>query len=103
MVRSSVARGSAYTNAYRPSVRPAAATPSFVLTDEQDAALGAFTQGEGMVLEALAGTGKTSTLKVLANSTTRSGLYLVYNKAGAVEAEGAFPSTTACSTVHSLA
>ena len=102
-MRSSVARGSAYTNAYRPSVRPAAAPPSFVLTDEQDAALGAFTQGEGMVLEALAGTGKTSTLKVLANSTTRSGLYLVYNKAGAVEAEGAFPSTTACSTVHSLA
>src|SRR5690554_2896199 len=57
-----------------------------------------------MVLEAAAGTGKTSTLKLLSAATPdRHGLYLAFNKSVAVEAQASFPDNTTCSTVHSLA
>jgi hypothetical protein len=76
---------------------------SFSPTPEQTAALDAFATGKDMVLEAGAGTGKTSTLKLMAESTDRRGLYLAYNKAIQKEAEGSFPSNVNCRTAHSLA
>lgn len=76
---------------------------SFSPTQEQAAILEAFATGQDMVVEAGAGTGKTSTLRLLGESTDRTGLYLAYNKAIQKEAEGSFPSNVECRTAHSLA
>ena len=55
-------------------------------TDEQHAAVTAFASGEDLVIVAGAGTGKTSTLRMLADATSRRGLYLAepspYARAG---------------------
>lgn len=72
-------------------------------TDEQAAAMDAFRSGEDLVLEAGAGTGKTSTLKLLAGIAEDRGLYLAYNKAIATEAGSAFPPHVPARTAHSLA
>lgn len=76
---------------------------AFAPTPEQQACLDAFATGEDMVIEAGAGTGKTSTLKLLAASTDRKGLYIAYNKAIATDAAASFPENVACKTAHSLA
>src|SRR4051812_31130338 len=76
---------------------------NFTPTDEQVAALDAFATGEDMVLEAGAGTGKTSTLKLMADSTDRRGVYLAYNRAIADDAKGDFPRTVKVGTAHSFA
>lgn len=76
---------------------------SFAPTDEQQAIISAFATGESMVVTAGAGTGKTSTLRLLADSTEGKGLYLAYNKAIQLEADGTFPSNCSCRTAHSLA
>jgi superfamily I DNA/RNA helicase len=77
---------------------------SFSPTQEQQAILAAFATGQDMVVEAGAGTGKTSTLRLLGESAPeRTGLYLAYNKAIQKEAEGSFPSNVTCRTAHSLA
>lgn len=76
---------------------------SFSPTAEQEAIIEAFATGEDMVIEAGAGTGKTSTLKLLAQSTDRTGYYLAFNKAVQVEAERAFPSNVKVKTTHALA
>ena len=77
---------------------------SFDPTDEQQQAIDAFLTKENMILEAGAGTGKTSTLKLLsAAMPKRRGLYLAFNKSGAEEAKASFPNNVTCSTVHSLA
>ena len=72
-------------------------------TDEQTAALDVFTAGGDLVLEAGAGTGKTSTLRLLGESTRDRGLYIAYNKAIADEAGEKFPANVDCRTAHSLA
>jgi hypothetical protein len=73
-------------------------------TAEQQTAIDAFAAGKTIVLDAFAGTGKTTTLKGMAKATPeRKGLYLAYNKAIQLDAEGSFPSNTACKTAHSLA
>lgn len=72
-------------------------------TDEQQAALAAFSTGDDLVIVAGAGTGKTSTLRLLAGSTSRRGLYLAFNKAIAEEAKAAFPRSVQARTAHSLA
>jgi hypothetical protein len=55
-------------------------------------------------VEALAGTGKTTTLRMLAATTpNRPGTYLVYNKAAQLEAAGRFPRAVNVVTAHSLA
>jgi hypothetical protein len=73
-------------------------------TAEQAAILDATRQGEDLVIEAGAGTGKTSTLKMIAAaSSTRRGLYLAYNKAIAEDARASFPYNVQCATAHSLA
>ncbi|MGW8764292.1 UvrD-helicase domain-containing protein [Streptomyces sp. NPDC055815] len=56
-----------------------------------------------MAVQAGAGTGKTSTLALLAHSTKRRGRYLAYNRAIAQEAATRFPPTVTCKTAHSLA
>jgi len=72
-------------------------------TDEQAAALSLFLAGEDMVIDAGAGTGKTSTLRLLASSTRRRGRYLVFSRALADEVAGKMPERCASGTAHSLA
>lgn len=76
---------------------------TFEPTDEQRACLDLFTSGESMVIEAGAGTGKTSTLLLLAESTQRRGVYVAFNKAIVEEAKRKMPSHVYCTTAHSLA
>lgn len=76
---------------------------SFDPTPEQQACIDAFVTGENMVIEAGAGTGKTSTLKLMAEATDRRGIYVAYNKAIATDAKTSFPDNVDCRTAHSLA
>lgn len=75
----------------------------FLPTDEQQAIIDAFATGKDMVIEAGAGTGKTSTLRLVAQSTERKGTYIVYNKSAQLDAKAAFPENVDCRTAHSLA
>lgn len=79
------------------------ATKTLSPTSEQQAALDAFASGDDMVIEAGAGTGKTSTLRMLAESTDAEGIYVVYNKAAQMDAAASFPSNVQVRTAHSLA
>lgn len=73
-------------------------------TPEQQAIIDGCVAGQDLVIEAGAGTGKTSTLRMASTAMTgRSGLYVAYNRAIANEASGSFPANVACSTAHSLA
>lgn len=77
--------------------------PKFKPTDEQAAALEAFLQGRSLKINAFAGSGKTSTLQLLANATGLRGQYLAFNKSIVADAGDKFPNTVDCSTSHSLA
>ncbi|MFD5652941.1 UvrD-helicase domain-containing protein [Streptomyces sp. NPDC127039] len=72
-------------------------------TDEQTAAADAFHAGDHLALQAGAGTGKTTTLALLAHATTRRGRYLAYNRAIAQDARARFPHTVQWKTAHALA
>lgn len=72
-------------------------------TDEQKQALRLFADGDSMVIEAGAGTGKTSTLELLARSSPRTGRYIAFNKAIVTDAQRRMPATVISSTAHSLA
>jgi hypothetical protein len=73
-------------------------------TDEQQAIIDACAGRGDLVIEAGAGTGKTSTLKmVAAQSGSRRGVYLAYNKSIATDAAREFPASVLCKTAHSLA
>ncbi len=72
-------------------------------TEEQAEAIRLFGTGQSMAVEALAGTGKTSTLVMLAESTRRRGQYLAFNRALVDEAKTKFPPNVRVNTVHSLA
>ena len=73
-------------------------------TAEQQAAVDAFGSGGTLVVEAGAGTGKTSMLRMLAESRPgANGLYVAFNKAIQLEAERSFPRSVECRTAHSLA
>lgn len=76
---------------------------TFTPTNEQRDALRLFETGESLAIEAGAGTGKTSTLKLIAGSTPRRGQYLAFNKAIVQDAAASFPESVACNTAHSLA
>jgi hypothetical protein len=76
---------------------------TFAPTDEQQEALRLFATGKSLAIEAGAGAGKTSTLKLLAESTPRRGQYIAFNKAIVEEAKLKMPSSVAASTAHSLA
>ncbi|MFJ8054027.1 UvrD-helicase domain-containing protein [Streptomyces luteogriseus] len=72
-------------------------------TDEQAHAADTFRAGHHLVLQAGAGTGKTSTLALLATGTKRRGRYLAFNKDIARDAAARFPSTVVCKTAHATA
>lgn len=72
-------------------------------TPEQHLIIEAFHEGDNMVVEAGAGTGKTTTLQSCADSTNDKGIYIAYNKAIAVEAKRKFPRNVECATAHSFA
>lgn len=72
-------------------------------TDEQAHAVDIFRDGLHLVLQAGAGTGKTSTLGLLAASTARRGRYLAFNKDIASDAAARFPRSVLCKTAHATA
>jgi len=74
------------------------------LTDEQGAVVEAAQDGETLKVLAFAGTGKTATLKAVAESLPdRKMLYLAFNKSIQREAARKFPAHVECRTAHSLA
>lgn len=73
-------------------------------TDEQHAIIDACRRRQDVVIQAGAGTGKTSTLKMVARSLAgQSALYVAYNRSIAAEAAASFPRHVTCRTAHSLA
>ncbi|PWV44592.1 AAA domain-containing protein [Nocardiopsis sp. L17-MgMaSL7] len=92
---------------------PAAAAPvapvrradgSFAPTHEQEAIIAAAADGGHLVVEAGAGTGKTSTLVLAAKAMPRRrGLYIAFNRSIAREAQAKMPDNVTASTAHSLA
>lgn len=72
-------------------------------TDEQRAALEAFATGDDLVITAGAGTGKTATLRMLAESQNSPGVYIAFNRSIADEARGRFPRRVQARTAHSFA
>ena len=77
---------------------------SHSLTDEQRAIIAALPHHKSIKVYALAGTGKTTTLKAIAQAYPKAKmLYLAFNKAIADEAKSKFPPNVEVRTVHSLA
>lgn len=73
-------------------------------TTEQSLAIDAFATGDNITVEAGAGTGKTSTLKLMsAAEPNRRILYLAYNASIARESAASFPENCECRTAHSVA
>lgn len=73
-------------------------------TPEQVKIIDAFRAGGACTIVAAAGSGKTTSLRMIAETAgNRRGLYVAYNKAIATDAAGSFPGGTLCKTAHSLA
>lgn len=72
-------------------------------TSEQQESIDVFMGGYNMKINAYAGSGKTSTLQLLARERSSPGVYLCFNKSIAEEAQKRFPDTVACKTTHSFA
>jgi superfamily I DNA/RNA helicase len=70
---------------------------------EQQRACELFLKQEGLRIDAYAGSGKTTTLQMLAGSTSRRGLYLAFNRSIADAARHKFPQQVSCATSHSIA
>jgi superfamily I DNA/RNA helicase len=87
-------------NAPKPIVK---SNLGFNATDEQIKAVELFGKHQHLKVFAFAGAGKTSTLKLLAHSCKRSGVYLAFNKSIVCEAQQKFPPHVDCRTVHSIA
>ncbi len=77
--------------------------PSYRPTPEQEEAIKLFRTGGSLRINAYAGTGKTSTLELLAHESPLRGQYLAFNKSIVREAKTRFPTRVDCSTTHSLA
>lgn len=76
----------------------------FTPTDEQLSALDAYRTGQNLVIEAVAGAGKTSTLCLLAESTPHlRGQFCAFNKMIVEDVKRVAPPNVNCSTAHSLA
>jgi len=76
---------------------------SLTPTPEQDDCIGLFLTGDPLVIEAGAGTGKTSTLELIARNTERLGTYVAFNRAIVNEAKMRFPMHITSVTAHGLA
>lgn len=72
-------------------------------TDEQRSALDLFATDGSLRINAFAGTGKTSTLQMLAHSTERRGQYIAFNNSTVKDAKNRFPHNVGCNTTHGLA
>ncbi|MGN5633243.1 UvrD-helicase domain-containing protein, partial [Streptomyces sp. AC154] len=74
-------------------------------TLEQEQGIAAMRAEENFVIQAGAGTGKTTTLVMLAKSCTkkRRGMFLAFNRPVVEDASRKFPSFVECRTGHSLA
>jgi len=72
-------------------------------TDEQQAIIEAAREGGHVAIQAGAGTGKTSTLQMVADALPTDALYVAYNRAIADDAAMRFPRHVTCRTAHSLA
>lgn len=76
---------------------------SFTPTQEQLDIIEAFKHTRVLKVNASAGSGKTSTLKLLAEVNKKPSVYLAFNKVIATEAQSKFPQHVSCRTQHSLA
>ena len=75
-----------------------------VPTPEQQDILDAVAAGGTVAISACAGTGKTSTLRLIAEqSPNRRMLYVAFNKAVQVDAAASFPNNVKARTAHALA
>ena len=77
-------------------------------TPQQDAVASAIAQGEDVVVQAGAGTGKSTTLAYAARATVgrrpgTTGLVLAYNANAATSLQGKFPPGFTAMTIHALA
>lgn len=79
--------------------------PNFAPTSEQSEILATFrTTKRDLAIQAFAGSGKTSTLRLIALAhPEKKFLYVAYNKALEVEAAASFPPNVSTRTAHSLA
>lgn len=77
----------------------------FTPTPEQRAILDAVHTGGSVVVDACAGTGKTSTLRQVAHEVPapKRLVYLAFNKSTQLDAARSFPSNTRATTTHALA
>lgn len=75
----------------------------FKLTDEQQYAKECAANGETFVMDAVAGSGKTSTAREMCKVLEGRGLYLVYNSSAAADAKKSFPRDVKVSTTSALA
>lgn len=77
---------------------------NFTPTEEQQKIVDAALTGENVTVRALAGTGKTSTLGLIAEALLKQDIaYVAYNRDIADEAKGRFPKNTDARTAHSFA
>lgn len=76
---------------------------TFTPTQEQEEILKAFKGTRVLKINAVAGSGKSSTLKLLAEDNKEPSLYVCFNKSIAQEAQEKFPEHVECRTTHSLA
>lgn len=73
-------------------------------TEEQQLAVDLFNRGGSLTIKALAGTGKSTTLALIAASApSRRGQYVVFNKAMSDAAKSKMPPNVNVNTLHSLA
>lgn len=72
-------------------------------TEEQQAIVDAARNQANLVIQAGAGTGKTTTLRMVAGVLKKPMLYMAYNQKIKREAAASFPKHVRCSTSHGLA
>ena len=72
-------------------------------TQEQMDIFKAFEENRVLKVNACAGSGKSSTLRMLAERNKKSSLYLCFNKVIATEAQEKFPEHVDCKTTHKIA
>ncbi len=72
-------------------------------TSEQLAAVEAFSTGRNLKINAFAGSGKTSTLALLSQSTKRTGIYAAFNRACVRDSKSKFGPSIQCATMHGIA
>ena len=78
-------------------------TLGFSPTDEQLAILDAFNKNRVLKVNSCAGSGKSSTLRLLAENYHRNSLYVCFNQSVKQDAVGKFPQHVKCLTTHGLA